>query len=736
MSASTPSTVLATICVVDSSLAVAVEWAKIFSDYLTPIIQRLAELASNANQFRIGFITYGLASSRPSPLLCQRFFQPSVLMNKEMKDEPVKFSIGHTGIGSSSGGMAVLEGIVAALEMFDKLRQSIGVPPGQSQIQQPNKPPMTLISHIIHLAAAPPDGSLHPVWNANSKFDQLTWSTLQDEFKQRQMNYSIVTIRPIPRFKEIFLSANFTDAASPWFDVAPNHTVMLSGFPPKGLKRQTEPTTATPDPKRPRQDSNTKPASGASPSGPALGSESATPTTNSAIVPNSLSFANMPPAKQQEFMEKYLKLQSEIKQELVAIQKAQADASPPEVLLPMKNDLGKKIELYKRLSTILPGQKKLPASTGTVPGPSSQPPPSGAAIPTSTTTPAIDPNHSNPVPPAPEPAQLPIPSTTAVEPQNLSVPNTMAPKESYPTEVMTQIHRLMQQQNQQSLAQQGGTTQLPVVNNPSMIPRPGPRRQWHGVFSSVTANGTQEAIIYVSAEFQQNAEPHIATWPPKIQISAALEKAVTPQEFHQWASQNNGVLCKIMAQRRPETPPNNEVLLSQLINSLAEKSMSKYAVASWPLPNGAGVRKTMIMTTLRGMLMGAVFPLTGFSEMPKAGSVPQQPIQQSGQQTLQQPAQQTSQTQLSTTSIPPELTPRLHNISRDQIAMIRAMQARFGGTGRNTGLSLTGNVGDLPGSTFQSGTVNSATQQHHQIPTGVSLEVMQALMQHKQDGSG
>jgi hypothetical protein len=136
MSASTPSTILATIFVVDSSLALAIEWSKIFSDYLTPIIQRLAELTSNVNQvvtfqrafqlsatlltlpqFRIGFITYGLTSSRPSPLLCQRFFQTSLPMSKEMKEEPAKLSIGNTGIGSSSGGMAVLEGIVAAIEV-------------------------------------------------------------------------------------------------------------------------------------------------------------------------------------------------------------------------------------------------------------------------------------------------------------------------------------------------------------------------------------------------------------------------------------------------------------------------------------------------------------------------------------------------------------------------------------------------------------------------------------------
>lgn len=50
---STPSTVLAAICVVDSSLALAVEWSKIYSDYLAPIIQRLAELASNVSQVTV-----------------------------------------------------------------------------------------------------------------------------------------------------------------------------------------------------------------------------------------------------------------------------------------------------------------------------------------------------------------------------------------------------------------------------------------------------------------------------------------------------------------------------------------------------------------------------------------------------------------------------------------------------------------------------------------------------------
>jgi len=142
----------------------------------------------------------------------------------------------------------------------------------------------------------------------------------------------------------------------------------------------------------------------------------------------------------------------------------------------------------------------------------------------------------------------------------------------------------------------------------------------------------------------------------------------------------------------------------------------------------------MIMIPLRGALMGAVFPLTGFSEMPKAGPAPQQPVQQPGQ-TTQQPAQQTQQPQVSAASIPPELMPRPHNI-HDQMAMIRAMHARFGGTGRNIGLPVSGNVGGLPGTTSQSGIVNPVTQQHQQLPSGLNFEMMQTLMQRRQDGSG
>lgn len=65
MSTSTPSTILATVCVVDSSLALAIEWPKVYADYLNPVIQRLAELTSNVNQVAFACPFQSLATHPP-----------------------------------------------------------------------------------------------------------------------------------------------------------------------------------------------------------------------------------------------------------------------------------------------------------------------------------------------------------------------------------------------------------------------------------------------------------------------------------------------------------------------------------------------------------------------------------------------------------------------------------------------------------------------------------------------
>lgn len=284
-----------------------------------------------------------------------------------------------------------------------------------------------------------------------------------------------------------------------------------------GIKRQSEPTTPTPDPKRLRQDPATKPASDRPPSDLPPSSESATPTANPATLPNPHAFATMPLSKRQEFMEKYHRLCFDLKQEYAAYRKAQVDGTSPEVILTMKADVTKKLEFYKLLSAYVP--KDLLPSTGAAPAPSSQPPFPSVSAPS--TTPATGSSLLNLVPPALEPTQPPPPPTAATEPQNLNP--TIPTKESHPTEVVAQTHRPMQQQNHQQLPQQsnlfysfhlfpayllaGTTTQLPVVNNPSTIPTPGLQKQWHGMFSSIPPNGSSETIIHVSIDFPQNAEP-------------------------------------------------------------------------------------------------------------------------------------------------------------------------------------------------------------------------------------
>lgn len=159
-------------------------------------------------------------------------------------------------------------------------------------------------------------------------------------------------------------------------------------------------------------------------------------------------------------MEKYRKLQEEIREGLAIVKGANTGSVSQEVIRAKRDEVVRKMGLYQQLTALL-GQKKTPASTATVPTPPSHPPPAGTAIPTSTTTQSTDSNPSNPVPPAPEPTQPPLPSTTVAELQNPNVPTSMGPtKESYPPEVVAQIHRLMQQQNQQTTGQQGILSQI------------------------------------------------------------------------------------------------------------------------------------------------------------------------------------------------------------------------------------------------------------------------------------
>ncbi|KAH9972748.1 hypothetical protein BGW80DRAFT_1560787 [Lactifluus volemus] len=131
----------------------------------------------------VGYITYGPSGSVHSPVFLKRFFVEDA---HELLGSPNALGIGHTVYSS---GMAVLEGCAAAIEMFD-------------EFQSRNKVHQEVFSyHLWHFAAEKPDRNMRPIWNDSPALANLTWKTLPEELKTRNINYSIFVVQGSPIFE-------------------------------------------------------------------------------------------------------------------------------------------------------------------------------------------------------------------------------------------------------------------------------------------------------------------------------------------------------------------------------------------------------------------------------------------------------------------------------------------------------------------------------------------------------
>ncbi|KAG6896466.1 hypothetical protein C0992_008054, partial [Termitomyces sp. T32_za158] len=246
--------------VVESSLTVYSDWHRILGDYVSPMLRRLFESIPTPKR-RLAFITYATADTVPSPLLCKRFFLDSQPVTTEMRDSPASLGIGSTNSGGSRG-MAALEGLVAAIELFEVFTSVVGR--GR------------LVSrHIIHIASAAPDSSVHPRFNDSPKYDDMTWDSMADEMRNKNINFNTINLVPnLKRFAELHAKASAQaskDALKPFFSIRPPHSVLLAGIPssiqqkppvpapaPAPAAAPTAPTKragdvhSTPDPKRAR----------------------------------------------------------------------------------------------------------------------------------------------------------------------------------------------------------------------------------------------------------------------------------------------------------------------------------------------------------------------------------------------------------------------------------------------------------------------------------------------------
>lgn len=74
-------------------------------------------LISPLFQLKLAFVCYASSSTQPSPLLSKLHFAPPGSLVKDLKENPAKLGVGQTGSGGERG-MAVLEGLVAAVEVW------------------------------------------------------------------------------------------------------------------------------------------------------------------------------------------------------------------------------------------------------------------------------------------------------------------------------------------------------------------------------------------------------------------------------------------------------------------------------------------------------------------------------------------------------------------------------------------------------------------------------------------
>ncbi|KAF9791872.1 hypothetical protein BJ322DRAFT_1322 [Thelephora terrestris] len=198
---------LATTVLVDASVATCSEWLSAVIDYMGPQLNLISGKFLD-HQLRLAFVTYGLSSTRPSPILCKRYFSRIETLKRDSLEIPELVGLGQVSNEESErDGMAMLDAFAAALEMFDLLDTT------------PNPNQTHILRKILHVAAYPPDNTRHPAWNVKPDLDHLSWSNLPQELRKRDIHYSSILIRPLPQLEKFHAAVCPPhETCPPWFE--------------------------------------------------------------------------------------------------------------------------------------------------------------------------------------------------------------------------------------------------------------------------------------------------------------------------------------------------------------------------------------------------------------------------------------------------------------------------------------------------------------------------------------
>ncbi|KAG8913517.1 hypothetical protein FRC00_002235 [Tulasnella sp. 408] len=229
----------------DSSALTLGFWRKGFGAYIVPLLQTMGKVLNQqaigaALKTRLGLVVFGLSNATPL-LLRNIYFEDAPQFFRRLETNMLSTGLGVTTNGGDSG-MAAIDGLVAAVEMCDRLTSEAAKPrranappnfPQQPQRKQPT-------CHIILFTSQPPGGSPVPLSNRDHQFDGMTMDTLPAE------------IAKISQYVDFFIKVG-EPPEKPWFNTAPEHVLLLSGFQrgatvggvdaPSNIKRSVSPST-------------------------------------------------------------------------------------------------------------------------------------------------------------------------------------------------------------------------------------------------------------------------------------------------------------------------------------------------------------------------------------------------------------------------------------------------------------------------------------------------------------
>ncbi|KAI5123964.1 hypothetical protein M0805_006376 [Coniferiporia weirii] len=641
----------------DASTTLASRWRAVLLEYVTPLLSRLIDGRPGV-KLNISFVTYAAADYRPTPIVAKRYFNnPQHTLKEELRDDPSRLGIGRTG-SNAKLGMAALEGYAAALEMFDLFLKP--QPPKKEATSDKALDIHSLpICHIIHISATQIDKAHFPMWNQTTSLDNLSWKSLPEELRKRNINLSLIILGHNSKLCELHTSAT-SEPCPAWFTVQTGHQVLLS----------SQSSWASASTKRANESENLDKAGEAKRarvSTPLQNpSTSSQPDSSQTTFPNTLAGGpapSLPPVQPSaavtlstpntlaDFMQKFRIIEGQLR-----ANQAQYETLRQQGRLQEADNIKKatapKLAMYNKLRPMLlqamqqgnipqgSGASSKPADAKPVESVPVRPPPTSvvSSQPQPTTTGfSIDPSSQLSQPTATQSVQ----QLSQAHGQNQQFNTGFASNTEsggllpgslpqFSPSVAAQMQKLkmregikgqtslsltQSQAQQQQYAQMGlASGSAPSSSNPPQFPPSAGQNRWVGdlTWRDPQSLGLMETHVQVLSK--ANIRPEL--WPLKLELNLSTEHAVPLPVFKEWMGRYGPAACHIKPLSRTIDGQENGHHFKKLATLLYERNV--YAIGSWSLPSTGLVKPTILVFSFGAELVAAAFPETGVPVFPRA----------------------------------------------------------------------------------------------------------------------